>query len=223
MTRKAHNFIDLTGKVFNRLTVVKRVENNKQGRAMWLCRCECGKTSVVTTSSLLNGKTKSCGCYCKEMTKIKNKEMFTKHGMSFTHIYKAWRSMLDRCYLKKAFNYPNYGGRGITVCKIWKEDFTEFKNWAFSNGYQEGLTLDRIDVNGNYEPSNCRWVTQKEQARNRRNNKYITCNEETHCLSEWAELLGIKYPTLTTRFKKHGIKSIEKAIEDIKKAKKETC
>lgn len=99
--------------------------------------------------------------------------------------------MKQRCYNKNNDAYCRYGGRGIIICKDWLDDFMTFHDWAMSNGYKENLTIDRIDVNGNYEPNNCRWVDMKTQCRNKRNNRYITINNETHCLSEWCEILGL--------------------------------
>ena len=117
-------------------------------------------------------------------------------------IYKLWSHIKDRCYCKTNKDYKNYGARGIIVCDEWKNNFVEFFKWAIANNYDDTLTIDRIDFNGNYEPSNCRWVTPKEQARNRRNNKLITYNNETHCISEWAEITGIPRKCLEYRIRK---------------------
>ena len=116
-------------------------------------------------------------------------------------IYKLWSHVKDRCYCKNNKDYKNYGARGIKVCEEWKNDFMSFYNWSMAHDYADDLTIDRIDVNGNYEPSNCRWVTPKEQARNRRNNKFITYNNETHCISEWAEKIGIPRKCLEHRIR----------------------
>lgn len=128
-----------------------------------------------------------------------------------TRIHSIYKGMKDRCRYKTNDNYMRYGGRGIKVCEEWLSDFMNFYNWAINNGYKDNLTLDRIDSNGNYEPSNCRWLTYKEQANNTRRNNYITYNNETHSLTEWAEILGIKRSTLSNRIvTKHW--SIEKAF-----------
>lgn len=128
-----------------------------------------------------------------------------------TRIYSIYKGMKDRCRYKTNDNYERYGGRGIRVCEEWLADYMNFYNWAINNGYKEGLTLDRIDSNKNYEPDNCRWATYKEQANNTRRNNFITYNGETHTLTEWAEKLGIKRSTLTTRIHRQHW-NIEKAL-----------
>lgn len=122
-----------------------------------------------------------------------------KHGKCGTRIYIIWKHMKQRCYNSKDKGFKNYGGRGITICEQWKNDFINFYNWAIKNGYKDNLTIDRINVNGNYEPNNCRWATKKEQANNTRNIHYITYNGETHNLTEWSKLLKIKLSTLSRR------------------------
>lgn len=134
-----------------------------------------------------------------------------KHGLNETRIYKTWVRMKVRCYNQNHDRYKNYGGRGITVCDEWKNDFKKFYEWAMKNGYSDDLTIDRIDVNGNYEPSNCRWITNKEQCNNRRNNHFITYNGKTQTVSEWAEEIGLDYNTLLVRINRlHW--DIEKAL-----------
>lgn len=128
-----------------------------------------------------------------------------------TRIYSIYKGMKDRCRYKTNDNYERYGGRGIRVCEEWLADYMNFYNWAINNGYKEGLTLDRIDPNKNYEPDNCRWATYKEQANNTRRNNFITYNGETHTLTEWAEKLGIKRSTLNTRIHRQHW-NIEKAL-----------
>lgn len=159
-------------------------------REYYLCKCDCGKETIVEKPSLRNGNTKSCGCL--------DLEKKTKHGMFGTRIYNIWIKMKERCTNPKNAQYKNYGGRGIKYCDEWK-NFENFYEWANNNGYSENLTIDRIDVNGNYEPTNCRWATIKEQNRNKRNNRIIEYNGETKCLSEWAEKLGIRYGLLSLR------------------------
>lgn len=192
-------FVDLTGQRFGRLTVIKKTEKNKYGGNMFLCKCECGNTKKVTAGHLNDGSVRSCGCL------IKNTPLHSKHGKSYTRIYYIFIAMKARCYNYNNEHYKDYGARGIKVCDKWldKENgFMNFYNWAINNGYQEDLTIDRIDVNGNYEPDNCRWATKKEQANNRRNNHYITYNDETHTLKEWSKILKINYATLKTRIRK---------------------
>lgn len=124
-----------------------------------------------------------------------------KHGMRGTRLYNIWRSMRQRCYNPKTINYHNYGGRGITVCEEWRNDFMNFYQWAMSTGYSDGLTIDRKDTDGNYEPSNCKWATYKQQSNNKRNSKYIEFRGESRTISEWADIVGISYKVIWSRIK----------------------
>ena len=199
-------FIDLTGKVFGRLTVIKRIENSQGGNARWLCRCSCGNLKEVQGTNLKTKQIQSCGCLRKEISSNKNK----KHELSKSRLYRIYHHMKDRCYRKTDKRYKRYGGRGIKICNEWLEDFMNFYNWSMANGYQEDLTIDRIDNNGNYEPSNCRWITMKEQCKNYSRNVVLTYKNETHCMKEWSEILNIKYETIKYRIKKGY--SIEKIL-----------
>ena len=171
------------------------------------CTCDCGNKTEVLTTTLKNGKTLSCGCLKAEHLS----KAVSKHKMSHSRIYRTWTNMKVRCYERKLSGYKDYGGRGITVCDEWKNNFMAFYNWAMANGYKDNLTIDRINVNGNYEPSNCRWATQAEQNRNKRTIIFITYKGITLCVSQWAKKLGIKTVTLRARFKKGW--SIDKALE----------
>ena len=189
--------IDLTGQRFGRLTVIGRAENSAKGEARWICMCDCGKEHTVSGSYLRTGKSKSCGCLNREVAAQRR----TSHGETETRLYSIWRNIKTRCENEKAKGYHRYGGRGIKICEAWKEDFQAFRNWALENGYQENLTIDRINNDGNYEPGNCRWATLKEQANNTRKNRLITANGETRTLNEWAEITGIPKSTIQNRIR----------------------
>lgn len=192
---------DKIGQVFGRLTVIDALENYRV-----LVKCECGAIKDVYYYDLAYGKTVSCGCLSRENT-IKRS---TTHNQSNNRIYMTWQDMRKRCYNPKNVGYHNYGGRGIKVCQEWQE-FLPFYNWSMNNGYKDNLTIDRIDVNGNYEPSNCRWITRKEQGFNRRNNHLLTFNGKTQTMKEWSIETGLHYDCIRGRINDYGW-SVEKAL-----------
>ena len=207
---------DLTNQLFGRLTVIRRAGTDMNKKPLWLCRCSCGKQTLVPSQSLKSGATKSCGCLQEEHKKAGN----IKHGLRYTRVYKIWLAILQRTGNEKNTDYELYGGRGITVCDEWKNDFMAFYNWAMENGYQENLTIDRIEVNGNYEPSNCRWSTQKEQCNNTRRNRRITLNGKTMTLKQWEEETGINSTLITARIDRLGWSEERALTEPVKKQKR---
>lgn len=203
---------DLSGLQFGNLTVIKEVEKPKHIKSIyghyWLCRCKCGNETIVDTSSLTrtHGSVKSCGCLARQITSEYMRKKKTTHGMTGSRLYNIWAGMKARCYNPACKEYPLYGRRGIRMCPEWKESFEEFCKWALPAGYDETAkrgqcTLDRIDVNGNYCPENCRWVDQKTQCNNTRKNRRITCNGETHTISEWSDITGLSQGTICDRLK----------------------
>jgi len=202
------HFIDLTGKRFGRLVVISRTESPRKTETRWECQCDCGKIISTDGSRLKRGITKSCGCLANELTSLRSK----KHGMFGTRLYRIWFNMKQRCANAKHVAYKNYGGRGIKVCDEW-QDFEPFYKWAIANGYNDNLTIDRIDNNKGYSPDNCKWVSDKEQGQNKRNNRLICINGETHTIAEWFRLSGIKESTLRWRIKE-GV-PVEKLLKQI--------
>ena len=197
-------FVDLTGARFGKLTVVtvkgKRVSGSRF-RWYWECVCDCGKTTVARTDSLRRGSVRSCGCL-KEAQDRTNLVANHRHKLSGTRIYHEWVTMKRRCLNESDKRYVDYGGRGIMVCDEWKDKPDAFFEWAIANGYRDDLTIDRIDNNGNYEPSNCRWVTAKEQSRNRRSNVLVEYMGRQITLVELAERTGISAACLRARYSK---------------------
>lgn len=202
--------LDLKNQKFGRLRALN-YEYSKHKKHYWKCECDCGNNVIVCASQLSSGKTKSCGCLRKEVAKQTAMQTHTTHGLTRTKIYNIWSGIKKRCYKENYVHYKNYGGRGITVCEEWKNDFINFYNWAIENGYKDNLTIDRINVNGNYEPSNCRWITIKEQQNNKRNNIFLTHNGTTKSIYEWSKITGIKYCTIWWRHKNNW--DINKILE----------
>lgn len=199
--------IDITGNRYGMLVVLSSVESKqygKQKKTMWLCQCDCGNTKTLLKSSLTSGKTISCGCLLKKGQ--------LKHGYANKEkLYAVWRAIKKRCRLKNDTAYCNYGGRGIDMCDEWYNSYETFRQWCINNGYQQGLTIDRINNNGNYEPNNCRFTTRKEQSNNRNYVRKYNYKGKEYSVTQLAEEFDVSVWKLRHRLitKKW---SVEKAL-----------
>jgi hypothetical protein len=226
MEKRAYNFIDITGRKYGRLTVLRFHHSEIVGKRgdkkpYWLCRCDCGNEKIVSGETLKAGHTKSCGCQKSEAAANNlreynragnvNHKHFTTHGDTKKRLYRIWWGMLARCENKNGKQYKDYGGRGIIVCKEW-HDYTIFRLWALTNGYKDNLTIDRTNADGNYEPMNCRWVDYKTQNNNRRSNHVLEYNGMKKTMMQWAEYLHMKYNTLHIRIKNGW--TVERALTE---------
>lgn len=199
--RFSKEYLDsLIGKKFNMLTIVSYKKKGKNNKNYFVCKCDCGKIKEIRANHILNDNQYSCGC-------IKTKYADRTIGNA---IYDTWNRMMHRCYDTNHHKYARYGARGIKVCDEWKNNYDNFYKWSLDNNFQLGLSIDRIDNNGDYEPSNCRWATRKQQMRNTSRNRYITYKGETHSLAEWCEILNVKYGTASTRL--HRGKSLDQVF-----------
>jgi len=201
---KRTNPSDYIGKKFNRLLIIDIIKGLKK-RTSAICKCDCGNTKEIVLSSVTLGLTKSCGCYHNEQTG----NVARTHGQSKTQIYKVWHAMIERCNDKNNHAYHKYGGRGISVCESWMH----FENFIADMGQRpfKGAQIDRIDTYGNYEPTNCRWVTSQQNNRNRRDSLYVEFEGKQILLKELAEQYRVEYKTLFARIKYHGM-TVEEAI-----------
>lgn len=193
---------DMTGQRFGNLVIEGMEERKPHEKVRWICRCDCGNKISLTRTMLLNRNEENLNCGCIEKFSY-NKE--------YPRLRRIWGNMKQRCLNPKNDSYAGYGGRGITICQEWQEDFANFAKWAIENGYSDNLTIERKDVNGNYEPSNCCWITSFEQQSNTRKNVFVTYKGERKTLSEWCRILNLKYATISYRLK-NGY-SVEDAFE----------
>lgn len=214
------NVKDLTGKKFDRLTVIG-LQPTETRKTYWICQCECGNLKKVRSDSLQDGTVRSCGCLKKEQDKINFDKGYahkTSKERGFkvagTRLYAIWQGMKSRCYNKHNARYGRYGKRGIRVCDEWKEDYINFHNWAMENGYSEDVTIERINNDGNYEPSNCRWATIKEQCNNRSTNINITIGNSTRNLTEWCDIFKVDYKKIYARYQRNGFVGINELFND---------
>lgn len=193
---------DYTGQKIGRLTVISRAENDKYG-VRWNCVCDCGKKKIVSATCFRSGHTKSCGCLFMEV----HLATCTTHGATAStdpivrRAYSSWITMRRRCGDEKFVVYANYGGRGIRVCERW---ISSFKTFLEDMGPPPTArhTVDRINIDGNYEPSNCRWATAKQQCRNTRSNRMLNINGVEKPMAQWAEEVGFKYQKLWSRVRR---------------------
>jgi hypothetical protein len=195
---------DLSGQRFGRLTAMQRVGLDPRGKTLWQCICECGNRPITRADRLVSGQAASCGCLCRERGIAAN----TTHGRTGTQAYRTWQNMRNRCGNPRNTFWRYYGGRGITVCEQWRTSFEQF--YADMGDPPPGMTLDRINVDGNYEPGNCRWASRKEQLRNTRRNHILTVGGQSFAVSEWAERLSILPSTLYNRL--YDGWSVERAL-----------
>lgn len=195
----SYNFEDLTSRTYGRLLVTGINKRDCYGKIYYDCICECGNRTIVNSNDLKSGHTKSCGCLRNELSK----EIHTKHGLSYSRIRAIWRNMIRRCECENDRSYKNYGGRGISVCNEW-HSLDAFAKWILEKGYDENSargeqTIERTDVNGNYDPSNCKLANMVEQARNKRNNREFLLNGKRITLQELSEITGINRSTISYR------------------------
>jgi hypothetical protein len=189
-------FKDLTGQKFGKWTVIEKHGVYKDGKYKWLCKCDCGTIAPVFSSNLLRSISTSCGCYGRNILGKATRQ----HGMTKTRMYKIWVGIRKRCYNPKMKSYADYGGRGIKVCDKWNTAFINFYN-DMKEGYADNLSLEREDPNGHYEKSNCRWATATEQARNKRDSRFIECDGSKRTLAEWEDVSGTGRSTISWRIK----------------------
>ena len=218
----------------NELTIIgfEKIQRGRSTRWNWICRCSCGTIKSISPLRVLNGNTTSCGCAKRNRIIEYNRTEkvvhgYARNGKDRKRIYRIWRGMKERCSNKNSHDYMNYGGRGISVCDEWKNSFEAFNEWASNNGYADNLSLDRIDVNGNYCPENCKWATMIEQQRNRQNTERFEYLGEKRTIAEISQMTGISYGALYHRLHYYGW-SLDDAVtykdgrlKDYRKYKKE--
>lgn len=195
---------DYTNKKVYKWTILHFSHKDKWGQPVYTCRCECGDIHDVNIYALKYGKSKACRHCCSHAT---------KHKKSHTRLYSLYYSIKDRCYNPNNRNYNNYGGRGIIMCDEWKNDFASFYYWAQNNGYSDSLTIDRIDVNGIYEPQNCRWITMQEQANNKRTNRIISYKDKNYTVSQFCKELSLNEDTIRQRINVYGYTKAEDLLK----------
>lgn len=180
---------EMIGKRFGKYTVISLDETSSNKAYKYFCRCDCGKVKSIRGAELRRGRVYSCGCARRT------------HYMTHSRLYRIWSGLKNRCHNSSC---KNYCGKGISVCDEWKNSFENFMEWSLASGYADNLTIDRINNSGNYEPSNCRWISDEEQNRNKTDTVLMECDGEVHCQKEWARILGISYYKFRYWIKKEG-------------------
>lgn len=209
--------IDRTGRKYGRLTAVRRVENDKHGNAQWECLCNCGAVVIVDSCRLATGNTNSCGCLSRELSSARLTERSTTHGLSNTRTYKVWAGMRKRCRNPNDIAYCYYGGRGIKVCERWMK----FENFLADMGeVPEGMSIERLDVNGDYCPENCVWLPNSEQRKNVRNNVHVVYEGEKMILADFARKIG-RHPSRVSGWLKKGFTPEQMLTKRRRKPKEE--
>lgn len=211
--------VDMIGLKFGRLTVINFSHTNKWREKVWKCKCDCGNYTDVSTAKLRKGNTTSCGCYreeCVERGLTRKYDIPAHNKKKATRLYTCWQDMRARCGNPKNKRYKNYGGKGVVVCNEWINNFENFQEWALSNGYSDELTLDRINVDGDYAPLNCRWTAIETQANNKTNCRYIEFDGKKQSLAQWCRELNLNYGTVSSRINRNKIDPLI-ALELVKK------
>lgn len=197
------------GQKFGKLTVIEPVYVEKRHRWLWRCKCDCGNETIAWPNLLIRGKQTACHCGKSKTFH----DMYYIHGESHTRLSEIWSGMKKRCDNKNSASYSNYGGRGITYCEAWKE-YLNFREWALNNGYTDEMSLERKDVNGNYCPENCTWISIRDQAKNKTTSIKIEINGISKCLSEWCEIYGKNYSKVHSRIRRNQMTPIRALLKD---------
>ncbi len=211
MQRKSSYYEAIKGKRQGKLQIFDVIKTIPRTGKIWRCLCDCGKETFLTTSQIVSGNVQECPDCARERRREESRKQLYKHGMHDSRLYAVWWAMQSRCGCEGDTNYRHYGGRGINVCAEWKE-FEPFAKWAMANGYADCLTIERRDVNGHYEPSNCWWIPFQGQSFTRRNAHHVTVNGVTMCLTHWAKALGVSHAAIIAAVKQG--KSAERYIQE---------
>lgn len=211
---------DLTNIRFGRLIALKIVgTSSSHGGNLWECVCDCGNKTVVPTAKLTSGRTQSCGCYMKDMARLRHmKHGYTHHDGKKPRLFNIWLAMRERCYYPKNVRYNAYGARGIRICDEW-QDFGTFKDWALSSGYTDELTIDRIDNDKDYSPLNCQWVSKHFNSIKQRKSILFCCYGIMESMSKWAKILHIAPYRLKDIYVKQGKEKTEDFICNLIKSR----